>query len=181
MKTRDVILDPRWVNLLSIPLTLGLLALALGVHLLIWGLPDLTSLDLIFDLRIFLPLLVGGILLHEGLHALGWKLASGLPWRAFKFGMIWKALMPFAHCKEPMNARAYRVGAFLPGLLTGLLPLLAGWIPGALGGTLLGALFSIAASGDWLVLWAIRSIPPQAQVLDHPNLPGCQVIEVSSQ
>jgi hypothetical protein len=75
-----------------------------------------------------------------------------------------------------MTARAYRVGGALPGVVTGLLPVLAGLALGQPVLLLVGAFFLMAAVGDLLILWAIRRVPAAAQVLDHPTLPGCLVL-----
>ncbi len=119
-----------------------------------------------------------GAAAHEGLHALGWKLASGCPWRAFRFGIHWKALAPYAHCTRPMTARAYRIGSALPGLALGLAPAAAGLLLPSGGWFLFGLVFTVSAAGDALVLWIIRRAPPGAVVADHPTRVGCLVAPV---
>jgi hypothetical protein len=76
-----------------------------------------------------------------------------------------------------MTAFAYRVSVALPGVILGALPGLMGlmWRNGWL--TVYGALMSIAALGDLIVLWLIRSVPGDARVQDHPRAPGCIVYE----
>jgi hypothetical protein len=80
----------------------------------------------------------------------------------------------------PLRATAYRWGTLLPGLLTGLLPAALGLATGAGAVLVLGAVLLAAAAGDALVLWAIRDVPGQARVMDHPSLPGCYVLRDGS-
>lgn len=163
-------------TLLSIPISVFIIGVFFGLFRVFWGRPVLTGIGP-GSFFLFLFILLTGIVLHEALHALGWKFAAGVPWSAMKFGINWKVLAPYAHCKVPMMARAYRVGILLPGFALGLFPGIAGLLSGSFVITSLGAMFSAAASGDLLGFWAIRSVPSSARVLDHPTELGCEVIE----
>jgi hypothetical protein len=76
-----------------------------------------------------------------------------------------------------MRVRDYRIGASMPGLVLGIIPastaIAFGW-PSLL---VVGILFTIAAGGDALVLWLIRSVPGDKSVADHPTRAGCVVID----
>ena len=61
-------------------------------------------------------------LIHELIHMFTWMLFAKKPLRAFKLGFQSKSLTPYAHCKESMDIRPYRIGSFAPGLLLGILP-----------------------------------------------------------
>jgi hypothetical protein len=163
------------VNAIGLPLSLVLLAACLVPYVIAWGLPSLLA-----GLKALgwwvIPVMVTGVLAHEGLHALGWKVWGRLRWADIRLGFQWKALMPYAHARVPMTARAYRLGAALPGMITGVLPVLAALIVGLPVVLLLGAFFVTAAVGDLMVIWAIRRLPADAKVLDHPSLPGCLVL-----
>jgi hypothetical protein len=43
-----------------------------------------------------------GLVLHEGLHALGFLLGVCAP-KHIKIGILWAQAMPFAHCKIPLR------------------------------------------------------------------------------
>ena len=120
--------------------------------------------------------LVAGILLHEILHALAWKVAGGLPWSDVRLGFQWKTLTPYAHARVPMPARVYRIGAATPGVVLGLGPALASLATGDGFLLLFGLLFTIAAGGDALILWLLRGVPPARLVQDHPTRAGCLVL-----
>ena len=122
----------------------------------------------------WLALLVG-IVVHELLHALTWMVAGRKPLRAMAFGVQWKTFTPYAHCREPMAAWAYRLGVAMPALILGIVPMLAG-LATANGWLLFfGILFTIAAGGDFLVLWSLRGVNGRSQVADHPQNAGCIV------
>jgi hypothetical protein len=129
-------------------------------------------MEVVAGLLIFL----GGICIHELLHMLAWKFSSGKPFSAFKFGIDPKSLSPYAHCTESMAVGPYRLGGAAPGILVGILPYLIGLIAGDLIWALWGYLFTLAASGDWIVLWLLRNVPQHALVEDHPTRAGCTVI-----
>lgn len=118
-----------------------------------------------------------GILLHEALHVAGWALFGKLAFKDFDFGFNAKALMPYAHVRNPMRVKAYRWGAALPGLLLGVLPLLIGFLTSDGRWFVFGLAFTLAALGDALILWLLRKEKPSAWVEDHPIDPGCIILE----
>jgi hypothetical protein len=130
-----------------------------------------------FALLIFAAVFLAGVVLHELVHGVAWKLASGKPWSAISFGFNVAGLTPYAHCSEPMKARAYRIGAFAPALLLGILPATIGLLSGNAWPFVYGILFLVAAAGDFLILWLLRGVPGDRQVEDHPTRAGCYVYE----
>ncbi len=171
----EATLTPAQVNLASIPLSLALIAVCVAPYALIWSPASLVTGIGQLGLWV-IPVIVIGVVVHELLHGLGWRFFGGLRWADIKFGFSWKGLMPYAHAKVPMAATAYRWGGALPGLVTGLLPALLGLAFGQSVLLLLGTFFLLGALGDAMILWAIRRVPGQARVLDHPTLPGCLVL-----
>lgn len=127
------------------------------------------------DSGIFLPLFIALILAHEGAHAIGWKFAGQLDWSQFTFGFQWKTLSPYCHAKAPMPARAYRIGAILPSIVTGFLPWLMGLLRADAILAFTGALMIAVAFGDVMVVWIIRAVDSNAMVLDHASNAGCYV------
>ena len=123
----------------------------------------------------FLLLFAGGVVVHEALHGIAWRLA-GAASGSVRFGFQWKTLTPYAHSTEPMSARAYRIGAVTPGLVLGLGPALVGLAVGAGAMFWFGLLFTLAAGGDALILWLLRGVPGYRLVKDHPSKPGCLVL-----
>lgn len=166
-------------NLVSLVLLLPLTALCLVPYVALWGWDKLV-MDFALILNepfLFVVLLAGGILAHEMLHGLTWKLAGGKSWSAIKFGINWKALAPYAHCREPLEINAYRWGAVMPGILLGIIPFAIGLFTGSGWFTVLGYIFIITAAGDMLILWLIRRVDAGTLVQDHPTLAGCEIVQ----
>lgn len=125
---------------------------------------------------LFLALVVAGIVVHEGIHALAWSAFGRLPLKRIHFGFQASTLTPYAHALDPMSARAYRLGALMPALVLGVLPFAIGTAVGSTSVALYGMIFVLAAGGDLLVVWLIRMVGPRALVLDHPSRAGCIVL-----
>lgn len=125
---------------------------------------------MIFALAIGLPL---AIIVHEGLHALGWGAVAGF--QNIKFGF--KEMTPYTHCTVPMPAWAYRIGAALPGLVLGVLPSLAAAMTGSAALLIFGVLMLIGAAGDAMILWMLRDLKGSTRVQDHPSKVGCLIYE----
>jgi hypothetical protein len=122
-------------------------------------------------------LLLFGIFIHELIHMFTWALFAKKSLRAFKLGFQWKALTPYAHCKEPMDIQPYRIGSFTPGLLLGILPWIASLFTGDILLFFYGLLYTTAAGGDFLILWIIHNVKPNTLVEDHPSNAGCYIFE----
>jgi len=153
---------------------------ALGLPFVgLWGwsaVPD--GLDAWLDVPLWMfAALIGGVLVHEGLHASAWRLSADLPPGSVRLGFNWKALTPYAHCSAPMPARAYRIGAMTPGIALGLVPCAVAWATGSGMLFVFGLLFTLAAGGDALILWLLRGVEPHQLVVDHPTRAGCLVLE----
>jgi hypothetical protein len=156
---------------------LAVLAVGYG---LVWGWGALgDGFDDLFEpVWRFLLLFVGGVIVHEALHGIAWRM-SGAEAGSVRFGFQWKTLTPYAHSTAPMSARAYRIGAVTPGLVLGLAPALLGLAVGAGAMFWFGLLFTLAAGGDALILWLLRGVSGDRLVNDHPSKPGCLVLPKS--
>jgi hypothetical protein len=167
------------VNLLALPVALLPLLVTLLPFLLLWGGKMLLiGGKTLMTWYIILPALVGGVLLHEIIHGLSWAYFGRKSLQSIRFGIHWKTLTPYAHCTEPMSARAYRFGAVMPGLLLGGIPAAIGLVIGSGAWTIYGAIFLVAAIGDGIVVWVIRQVPGAVLVEDHPARAGCYVFDV---
>jgi hypothetical protein len=118
-----------------------------------------------------------GAVVHEFIHGISWMIFGHKPISAIKLGFQWKTFTPYAHLTEPVEVNAYRLGAFMPGFLLGILIYIVSLILGD--GNLLwfSLIHTAAAGGDWLILWLIRHVKAGVLVKDHPTNAGCYVIE----
>jgi hypothetical protein len=148
-------------------------------YILLWGKTELQIAwqAVVRQWVFFTFLLIVAILVHELLHGITWMYFGRKRSSAIRFGFNLKALSPYAHCKEPMTARAYRLGTLMPGLILGILPVFAALITGNGVLMLFGLLFTVAAGGDMLVFWLLRKESPTVMVMDHPANAGCILLE----
>jgi hypothetical protein len=160
-------------GLASVPLTL----LPLMLSTFLWQRPAamLSILDPLF-LAELLVLCLGGSWLHELLHAAGWAVSSSLDWRRVQIGWRWHAMSPFARVDAPIQARGYRWGVALPGIVLGVVPTTMGLLKQSPLMLWAGVLLTLAALGDALVLLRIRDLPGSRWVQDHPDRIGCSVL-----
>lgn len=147
------------------------LATVVGLYLALHGSPQATPAGLLVGAAAFFV----GIFAHEGVHGLGFR-AGGLAWSQIGFGFHWQSGSPYAHAHAPMRASAYRAAVALPGLVTGLAPLVVFLALGFFELTLASTLLFSLAAGDWLILVAIRGVPRDAMLRDHPSEPGAQIV-----
>lgn len=143
---------------------------------LLWGINGLWIESLSGKL-----LLLGAILIslpvHEGLHGLGWRLFSG-GWNCIRFGMMWKYLTPYCHCKVPLSAGKYMVGLLLPFIVLGVGSAVIGLISGSAFFLLLGVVGLLCAGGDTTIFcYLLRH--RKALILDHPTECGFVAFEKS--
>ncbi|GGG21825.1 hypothetical protein GCM10011323_27220 [Pontibacter amylolyticus] len=131
---------------------------------------------LLISPMIMLLVFVLGAVVHELLHGLTWAVFCKNGLKSIKYGVHWKVLTPYCHCKEVLPLRHYAIGGMMPGLVMGLLPALAGIAMGHFLLFLFGLFFSIAAAGDLLILWMLRHQHSSDLVQDHPDKIGCYVL-----
>jgi hypothetical protein len=123
----------------------------------------------------FIPVLLLGVPVHEGIHAITWLWMGKVPKENIKFGV--KQLTPYTHCEVPMPSRAYQAGAIMPAAVQGLLPYIIGLITGIGWFASFGLVFIFAAAGDLLIFWILRGVKGETMVEDHPTRVGCYVYE----
>lgn len=178
-----LLIDMRKAMWLSVWLLLGSLFAGVCLMLLFQGssafnrfvLKEPTTL--IVDMIILSVLIFAGIFVHELVHGLTWMAAGRKGWKKISFGVYWKFMAPYCHCKEPLSCRTYVIGALAPLAVLGLIPFVASLLIGDLLLMVLGTVFISAAAGDVSIAWALREVPSDVLVLDHPTLPGCLVKE----
>jgi hypothetical protein len=178
MSSRDLSVSMVKANVLAVLLTSPLLVALATVFAARWGWSLVGhGLFEFVNYRVAVPAAVLGILAHEVIHAVSWALASRRRLSDVAVGVQWRSITPYAHPRDPMAARPYRIGAVMPGLVLGVLPAVAAIILGWPTLLVFGLVFTMAAGGDLLVLWLIRGVAPSQLVQDHPTRAGCMVLE----
>jgi len=116
-----------------------------------------------------------GIILHEIIHGITWAKFAKAGFKSIKFGVLWKMLTPYCHCKEALNVKQYIIGAIMPAIILGIIPSVIAIIIGNLGLLIFGMFFTLAAGGDLLMINLIRKENSSDLVQDHPSEVGCYI------
>ena len=161
-------------NIYSLLFAIPLVILLAAAYVLRWGMSAGGDLS---GMVAFLAATLVGLVAHELIHAATWMLVGKKSRSVIRFGIDRQTFSPYAHCTEPMEVNAYRVGGFMPALLLGILPALIAILTGSGWLMIYGLLFTAAAGGDMLVLWLLRGVQAGRRVEDHPTRAGCYVLD----
>jgi hypothetical protein len=166
------------VHLFALPLMPAMAAPILVPYWLIWGAPSLSAeFSEITGPAAFLLVILASVVAHEGLHGLGFVLFGRISWNQIKFGIFWRYLAPYAGCRTPVSASAYRHAVALPGFMLGIVPGFAAIVTGSTWLLIYGLVMTVSAVGDLTILWVIRSVDSDRMVIDHPKAVGCWVLD----
>ncbi|MCO5291110.1 MAG: DUF3267 domain-containing protein [Chitinophagaceae bacterium] len=123
----------------------------------------------------WLTIFLAGIVAHELVHGITWALFAKKGFRSIKFGVLWKYITPYCHCKEPLQIRHYLIGAITPFIFVGLLPAVYAIITGSINWLLFGIFYTVGAVGDFLIIKLLLPGKRNDYALDHPSEAGCYV------
>jgi hypothetical protein len=172
---RDLSIPMAQANITVLFISIPVVILQFAVFLLLHG---TQGLKLTGNIALLLIGVLLGIVVHELIHGLIWVIFGRKPFSAIKFGFQWQSLTPYAHLKEPVEVNAYRLGAFTPGFILGILVYLLSLVLGNGDLFWFSLVHTSSAGGDWLILWLIRHVKAGMQVEDHPTNAGCYVLEL---
>lgn len=169
----DETLEPKKVNeILTIWTIVIMIVLALA-YLFIWGVGEIRFLSFV---TVGLSIVMF-IVIHELLHAVGFIVCGKVTRKEVKFGVIWSQFMPYAHCKVPIQLKAYRIAIILPLILLGIIPTIYAFLVGSGYWAIIGIFMTVAAFGDVLILWVLRKYRGEDFVLDHSEKIGCVIYQ----
>ncbi len=164
-------------NLYSLPIILLIIVIMIGSFLLVWGREAFLEGFRGFRSPFIYPVLIVGFFLHEVIHLIGYHFLGRIEFKNIRIGFQIKSLTPYAHCSLPMSSSAYRWSALLPGIVLGIFPGILFLATGNPSAFILAVIFTIAAGGDFLLIWLLRKIPASALVQDHPEKAGCLILD----
>jgi hypothetical protein len=116
-----------------------------------------------------------GILIHELIHGITFSFFAKTGFKAINFGVLWKMLTPYCHCKEPLLVKHYIIGGIMPAFILGFLPFMYSLLFGNLVLLIFAIFFTVAAFGDFYIIYLLRNENKNSLVLDHPSEVGCFV------
>ncbi len=117
------------------------------------------------------------IVVHELLHALAYLILTKGDYKNISFGIIWRNMTPYCHYSKPVSILQYRIAVVLPGIITGVIPLIYAMITGNFSVFAFGIIFLLGAIGDFIILWIIRKEKAETMIKDHPDEIGCIILE----
>ena len=133
-----------------------------------------TSYTGVFSSTFFIFLiLILGIVVHELIHGITWTMFAKNGHKSIKYGVLWKMVTPYCHCKEPLLLKHYIIGAITPAIILGFLPAIYAIFTGNIGFLVFGIFFTMAALGDFMIINLLRKENMNSFVLDHPSEAGC--------
>ena len=168
----EVLFDAKKLNQQATIYLIAIAVISVALHYSIWGFTWNLSIMAFLKFSIFNFI---GIILHELIHAIAFIVIGKAKISNVKFGIIWKTLTPYAHCKIPLSMRAYKVSLLLPVIITGFIPLFIGLYMNSLLTTLVSVFLIAGGIGDWFVFQKLRPFTNNAVVIDHPSEIGCIV------
>jgi len=184
LQKEKVSIDLVWANIFSI-LLLFPIGIVFGLpYYLIWVHNKIDAKSIISgtqpeDLAIggfsICIMIVVGIVFHELIHGISWAKFTKHGFKSITFGVLWKMLTPYCHCKEPLRIKHYIIGAITPALFLGFLPSVVAILIGNFYLLFFGMFFTVAAAGDFLVINLLRKEKMDDFVQDHPSEAGCYV------
>ncbi len=129
-------------------------------------------LDFLYGFLLLILVMGTGIVAHELLHGVFWAIYAKNGFKSIKFGILRQYVTPYCHCKEPLKVKHYIIGAIMPGIILGFIPLILSLVYGSPGWLFFGIFFTAAASGDFLMIRLLNKEPKNAWVQDHSSEPG---------
>ena len=135
------------------------------------------GVQFLLNLPLFTLIWIGGIVLHELIHGAFFLLFTKKGLSAVKFGIMKKPPAPYCHCSEPIQVKHYLLVAVAPALLLGIIPALYSFWIGSFGMLLFGCYFTLAGTGDFLMIKLLWKENRNDYVLDHPSELGYYLLK----
>ena len=110
-----------------------------------------------------------GVFAHEFIHGITWALFTKEGFKSISYGILWKICTPYCHCKEPLSKNAYQLGAIMPLLILGCIPLILSVIFGLKILFLFSIIFNSVATFDLLVLSKLIKEDKSSLIMDNPS------------
>ena len=182
-----------WANVFSLLMLIPSILIFVLPYYFIWsntslGIPIVNDLinaiidgDIFVALKLFtfflafLAIIILGIILHELIHGIFFAKYAKNGFSSIKFGVIWKKLMPYCNCKEPLTVRHYIIAAIMPTIILGIIPSIISILIGNVWVLLFGIIFIVSGAGDILIIHSLRNEKKDDLVIDHPSEPGCYI------
>lgn len=165
-----------FVFLLAIPVV------AIGVLLFAWKNPISLLTPSPQGSLLFVVLFIVLIVAHELIHGLTWSLYAEHHFKDIEFGFMKEYLTPYCTCTTPLLKSHYIMGALMPCIVLGILPMAIGILLGSHFLFWTGIVMILAAGGDIMIVMKLLAYKSQSGaeeilIYDHPTEAGSVIFE----
>jgi len=147
-----------------------------ALNLLVIKRPLLLTGKVYFDIILVPVIFIVGLILHEGLHALGAIIFAKKKPSEINFGMNLKQGMLYCHVKTPMKNLSYRALLLLPVIITGFIPLIISIFFGNIFLIIVFSLLVSGGAGDIIMFKSLLKHDKNDLVLDHAEAPAYYLV-----
>ena len=179
-KKEKLVIDLAWANIFGLILIIPIVLIFGVPFFFIWksellNMQDIMKIILDNNIKflIFIFVLLLGIVVHELIHGVFFAVFAKKGFKSIKFGVLWKKVTPYCHCKEPIKVKHYIVGVIAPAIILGVIPSITSLFTGSIWLLIFGMVLTLAACGDLLAINLLRKEKPNDYVEDHPSEVGC--------
>lgn len=165
----------KMINLSIIMFIVPFVALSL-LNLFVFGSKSVTTGMWYLDIIIWVVLVFLLVIIHEGLHAVGFLLFGKAKKADISFGIVPKQGMVYCTCKKPMTSKMYLLALILPIVVTGIIPIIIVTIFGNVSLILLFSVMISGGAGDVIMLNQVRKLTKEQLIMDHPKAPAYYLV-----
>lgn len=129
---------------------------------------------------VFIIMLFVLIVVHELIHGFTWSLFTEHGFKDIAFGFMKEYMTPYCSCKVPLKKSHYILGAVMPFLLLGMIPMIIGVLFNQWLVLLMGIIMADSAAGDLMIIVKLLRYTTDAKdvvYMDHPTQAGGVVFE----
>ena len=128
---------------------------------------------------VFLLVFLALVVVHELIHGIGWAISTKT-FKVIDFGIMRDSLTPYCTCSQPLSKKQYILGAILPLITLGIVPMIIGYLIGSFYTLIMGVMMTSSAAGDILIIRKILKYKSNAKdivYMDHPTEAGGVIFE----
>ena len=173
---RDLTINMSKANLFAVSLFVLLLIVGAGLYYLVHRSVDFTG----YSLVVFLVAVAVLSVAHELIHGLSWSRFTPHRFKDIEFGIQKTTITPYCTCLVPLKKQHYLIGAAMPLVVLGIIPMIVGIAIGNSNVVFMGTVMAASAAGDILIMKSLigyKSSAGEIVYMDHPTEAGSVVFE----
>ena len=182
-KCTELIIGLVWANVFSFILFVPVAIISMVLYLMVNSSDGIV--DSLLEMSpltylLFVVILLALVVVHELIHGATWAIFAEHHFKDIEFGFIKKYLTPYCTCKVALAKGAYILGALMPLIILGIIPVAIEIAAGSLFWLWMGIIMITSASGDILIVHKIVTYKTEAgEILyyDHPTNAGGVIFE----